>query len=80
MTTKTGKQVHLEEFTHMRLTKQLLVTPSRQNHVTNQKDISTIRVLMATKLSRMATYLDGLLPHKVTWPFDHVVLQDYLTN
>ena len=34
-TTTLNKQVHLEYFTQMRLVKQLLVTPSRQYHVTN---------------------------------------------
>ena len=28
----------------------------------------------------MVSYLDWLLPIKVTQPFDHVVLQDYMTN
>ena len=86
--------------------------------------IFTIIVSMTTKLARMATYLDGLLPikshhlwshikrshgklkfvhlhyhdvygqqtgqdgklswwtpfYKVTWPFDHVVFWDHLTN
>ena len=34
MNTKFGKQVHLEELTQMRLTKQALVISSRQGHVT----------------------------------------------
>ena len=35
MTTKFGKQVHLQELIQMRLIKQVLVTSSRQDHVTN---------------------------------------------
>ena len=35
MTTKFGKQVHLQELTRVRLIKRVLVTPSGQDHVTN---------------------------------------------
>ena len=35
MTTKFGKQVHLQESSQMRLIKQVLVTSSRQDHVRN---------------------------------------------
>ena len=35
MTTKFGKQVQLEELIQMKLIKQVLVTPSRQDQVTN---------------------------------------------
>ena len=35
MTTKFGKQVHLQESSQMRLIKQVLVTTSRQDHVRN---------------------------------------------
>ena len=35
MITKYGKHVHLQEFTQMRLIKQVLVTSSRQGHMTN---------------------------------------------
>ena len=35
MTTKFVKVVHLEELTQMRLIKQILMTSSRQDHVTN---------------------------------------------
>ena len=35
MNTKFGKQVHLEELTQIRVIKQLMVTPSPGNHVTN---------------------------------------------
>ena len=35
MTTKSGKQVHLHEFTQMTLIKRLLVTSSHRDHVTN---------------------------------------------
>ena len=63
MATKFGKQVDLEELTQMNLFKQLLVTSSTQDHLTNSKHyISTISVTMATKLGRM--YLDRLLPTK----------------
>ena len=56
MDTKFGKQVHLEELTHMRQEKQVLVTLSPQDHVTNKKHyISTTRVLIATKLGLMIT-------------------------
>ena len=35
MTTKFGKHVHQGELTQMRLIKQVLVTLSRQDHITN---------------------------------------------
>ena len=35
MTTEFSKQIHLQELTQMRLIKQVLVTSSRQDHVTN---------------------------------------------
>ena len=35
MAIKFGKQLHLEELHQMRLMKQVLATPSRQDHVTN---------------------------------------------
>ena len=35
ITTKYGKQVHISELAQMGLLKQVLVTPSRQDHVTN---------------------------------------------
>ena len=34
---------------------------------------------MVTKLSWLRTYIEGFL-HKVTWPFDQVVLWDDETN
>ena len=40
------------------------VTSSRQNHVTNLKYISTTRVSLATKLGKMVTCFDKLLPIK----------------
>ena len=49
---KFGKQVHLQDFTQIRLIKQGLVTI----------------VAKATKLGRMITYLDGLLPVKTRKP------------
>ena len=39
-----------------------------RNHVTNWKHISTAAVSMATKLGRMVTYLEGLLPIKLHDP------------
>ena len=68
MTTKFGKQLHLEELTQVRLMKQVLVMSPGQNHVTNENHISTTRVPMATKLRRMVTYLDWLLPLKLHDP------------
>ena len=54
-----------------------MVLPS---HVTNENNyISTTRVPMATKLGRMVAHLDGC-SHKVTWLFDHVILQDLVTS
>ena len=35
MTTKFGKQVHLQDLTQMRLIKQVLLTSLHQDHVTN---------------------------------------------
>ena len=40
--------------------------------------MSTITVLMATKVGKLVTCQEGL-PLHFTTPFDHVVLQDYLT-
>ena len=68
MKTKFGKQLHLEELTQVRLMKQVLVMSPGQNHVTNENHISTTRVPMATKLCRMVTYLDWLLPLKLHDP------------
>ena len=68
MTTKFGKQLHLEELTQVRLMKQVLVMSPGQNHVTNENHISTTRVPMATKLCKMVTYLDWLLPLKLHDP------------
>ena len=72
MTTKFGKQVHLEQLSQIRLIKQVLVTSSHQDQVTNWKHISTTTVPMATRLGKKATYLDGVLSIKshdplVTW-------------
>ena len=56
MTTKSGKQVHLEELTQMSLTQQVLMTLSPQNHMRDSKHyISITRVPMTTKLGRMIT-------------------------
>ena len=67
-----------------------------QGHVKNKNHyISSTKVPMATKLGRMITYLDSLLPLKsqdplITWSCEitwqtkllyiHVVLQSYVTN
>ena len=62
MATKFGKQEHLCEFTQMRLIKQVLVTLSRQDHVTNlMYCISTNTISMAIKLGRMVANLKQLL-------------------
>ena len=58
MTTKFD--VHLGELTQMRPIKQVLVTSSRQDHVTNHY-ISTTAVPMATKLYRIVTNPEWLL-------------------
>ena len=75
-TTKFGKKVHLQELNQMRLIKQVLVTSSRQGHVTNKKLISTTRLSNATKLGKMVTYLDGL-QQKVAWPSDQSFIQGH---
>ena len=63
MTTKCGKQVHLEDLTQVRLIKQVLVTSTGQDYVTSENYyIFTTTMPMATKLDRMATYLEWLLP------------------
>ena len=36
--------------------------------------------LMATKLGRRVTHIDCLLPIKVKWPYNHVVLWDHVKN
>ena len=75
MITKFGKQVHPQELTQMRLIKQVLVTSLCQYNLTYYKHyISTTRVLVATKLGTMVTYLDGLMTVKsnylwISWSF-----------
>ena len=67
MATKFDKQLYLQDLPQMRLIKQFLVTSLHQDHVINLKHyISTTREPMATKLGRMVTYLDMLLPIKST--------------
>ena len=72
MTSKFGKQVHLQDLTQI---KQVLLTSLRQDHMTNLKHyISITRVPMVTKLGRLVTYLDEFLPINsngllITWPF-----------
>ena len=47
-----------------------------EGHVTNENNyISTTRLPLPTKRTRMVTYRDG--SHKVTWLFDHVILLDH---
>ena len=53
----------------------MVLTSSREDYVTNLKRTSTTRVPLATKLGRMVTYLDGLLPIKshdpmIRWSFE----------
>ena len=48
---------------------------TKQNHY-----ISTIWVSMDTKLCRMVTYIDGLLPIKSFYHWEKVVLWDHVTN
>ena len=65
MRTKFGMKIYLEKLTQMKLIKQVLVTSSSQDHVKNLKHyISTTRVPLATKLGRMITYFNRLLPIK----------------
>ena len=59
----------------MKLIKQVLVTPSHQDHVTNEKHTTTTRVTMAAKLGLTVSYLNGLLPIEshdtlITWSFE----------
>ena len=60
------RYVHLEELTQRRLIKKVLVTPSRQYHVTNKNNISPLRGCL-------------WLPTLAGW-FDHLVLRDHVTN
>ena len=65
ITTKFGKQVHLGELTQMRLIKQVLMTLSCEDHVTNVvlvHFISTSTVPMFTKHGWMVANFEGLLP------------------
>ena len=58
-----GKEVHLGELTQMRSIKQVLLTWSRQNHVTNWiYCISTTTMPIANQLGRIMTILERLLP------------------
>ena len=70
MTTNFGRQ---EELTHMRQIKQVLVAPSRKDHVTNLKH------LHYQSAFGHQTWQYGNLPwwaplHKTVWSFYHVVL------
>ena len=42
ITTQFGKQVHLQELTEMRLIKQVMVSSSRQDHVTLKGVITSV--------------------------------------
>ena len=73
MITKFGKQVHVQNLAQMKLTKQVQITSLRQDHVTYQKH------LHYQSAYGHQTWQDGNFPwwasiHKVTWPFDHMVL------
>ena len=79
MTTKFGKQVHLEELTQ--LIKLVLVNSSREDHVTNLKKL----YLSYQSAFVHQTRQDGNLPwlvsaYKFTWVFDCVALQDHVTR
>ena len=56
MTTKFGKQIHLQDLTQMRLIKQVLVTSSRQDHETKETYIHY------ESASGHQTWQDGNLP------------------
>ena len=62
MSTKFGKQVHVEDLIQMKLIKQVLVKSSYQGHITKEKHfISTTRVAMPIaikfgKIPPMETY------------------------
>ena len=62
MTTKSDKQVHLEELTQIRWIRQVLV--ALHVKITWQTKNITTRLPMSTKLGRTVTYLVGLLPIK----------------
>ena len=62
MTTIFGKQFHLKDLTQMKLIKQMLVTSSFQDHVTNFNHLHNEWVPKATKLGNMVTYLMGSCP------------------
>ena len=73
ITTKFGKQVHLQGLIQMRQIKKVLVTSLRQDHVTSKKHLYYQSAYGHQVLQ------DGNLPwwalaHKVTWSFDHVAL------
>ena len=58
-----GKQVHLRELTKLRLIKKILMTSSRQDHVTNKNHyISTTTMTMVTKIDRRSFLWKKLTP------------------
>ena len=83
MTNKFGKQVHLEEFTQMRLIKKKLVMPSR-HHVKIMWQTKTIispllKCLLLQNLARwQLTWAASILT--VTWTYNNLVMRDYVTN
>ena len=64
LTTKFGKQVHLQDLTQMILIKQVPVV-WHVKIMRQTKNISTIRVPMATKLGRIVTYF--IRDPLITW-------------
>ena len=56
MTTKFGKQIHLQDLNQIRRIRQVIVTSLCHGYVTNVNHyISTTTVRMATKISKMVT-------------------------
>ena len=70
MTTKIGRMVtYVKRAPNHRVIKHFDYVVL-QGHVTNENHYTSLtRVLIATKLDRMITYLDGLLPKKSHYPF-----------
>ena len=83
MITRFGNQIHLQDLTQIRIIKAGTGDVIHKDHLTNQTHcISTTRMSMATKLGRMVTYLDDLLPIKshdplITQSFE-IILSLYL--
>ena len=76
LTTKFGKQVHLQDLTQMILIKQVPVA-SHVKLMRQTKNISTIRVPMATKLGRIVTLLGFCYQrHMTLWSRDFARSRD----